>query len=252
MTRQRPETIRSPQNQGARRSAEESFRRRGTKRGAPQKSRRHANTSALCPRLDLQCARQRMRGCGEALGRTSITLEMRLVSRGSRTYAAVLGKVLTAWENPFIHILQMSKCYMNKYAYDLFNDISWQQEARPLAIRGQTPKGHFERSGAPPLSFRAEARSAGVEKPRPRVPRLGAGGGAELSRGAIKGVRVQKEHGGGESRKAAQETPQKCMKSETFSVYQSEKLKPVKLYREQIKNLEKIACRTCLLSYLKS
>lgn len=128
-----------------------------------------------------------MRGCGEALGRTSITLEMRLVSRGPRTYAAVLGKVLTAWENPFIHILQMSKCYMNKYAYDLFNDISWQQGARPLAIRGQTPKGHFERSGAPPLSFRTEARSAGVEKPRPRVPRLGAGGGAELSRGAIKG-----------------------------------------------------------------
>lgn len=67
-----------------------------------------------------------MRGCGEALGRTSITLEMRLVSRGPRTYAAVLGKVLTAWENLSIHISQMSKCYMNKYAYDLLNDILWQ------------------------------------------------------------------------------------------------------------------------------
>ena len=192
-----------------------------------------------------------MRGCGEALGRTSITLEMRLVSRGPRTYAAVLGKVLTAWENPFIHILQMSKCYMNKYAYDLFNDISWQQGDRPLAIRGQTPKGHFERSGAPPLSFRTEARSAGVEKPRLRVPRLGAGGGAELSRGAIKRVRVQKERGGGESQETAQETSQKCMKSETFSVYQSEKLNPIKLYRKQIKNLERTVCRACPLIYLK-
>lgn len=66
-----------------------------------------------------------MRVCGEALGRTSITLEMRLVRRGPRTHAAVLGKVLTAWENLSIHILQMSKCYMNKYAYDLFRAISW-------------------------------------------------------------------------------------------------------------------------------
>ena len=106
--------------------------------------------------------------------------------------------------------------------------------------------------GAPSFSFRAEARNAGVEKPGSRVPRLGAEGGAELSRGAIKRVRVQKEYGGGESRETVQEAPQKCMKSETLCVYQSEKLKPVKLYREQIKNLEKIACRTCLLSYLKS
>lgn len=98
----------------------------------------------------------------------------------------------------------------------------WREGDRPLKV--------ISTEAAPPLSFRAEARSAGVEKPRSRVPRLGAGGGAELSRGAIKRVQVQKEHGGGESRKAAQEAPQKCMKSETFSVYQSEKLKPIKLY----------------------
>lgn len=67
-----------------------------------------------------------MRGCGEALGRTIITLKMHLASRGPRRHAAVLGKALVAWENLFIHISQMSKCYMNKYAYDLFNDISWQ------------------------------------------------------------------------------------------------------------------------------
>ena len=99
-----------------------------------------------------------------------------------------------------------------------------------MVIRGQTPDGHFERGDASPLSFRAEARSAGVEKSKSRVPRLGAEGGAELSRGTIKRGRVQKERRGGESRETAQEASQKCMKSETFCVYQSEKSKPIKLY----------------------
>ena len=84
--------------------------------------------------------------------------------------------------------------------------------------------------GAPSLSFRSEARNAGVEKPGLRVPRLGAEGGAELSSGAIKRVRAQKEYGGGGSRETAQEAPQKCIKSETFCVYQPEKSKPIKLY----------------------
>ncbi|PWL78183.1 MAG: hypothetical protein DBY20_07615 [Coriobacteriia bacterium] len=81
--------------------------------------------SAQCPRLDLQRARQRMRGCGEALGHRRIALKMRLVNKGLGADATVFGKALLAQENPTIHISQMSKCYMNKYAYDLFSDVLW-------------------------------------------------------------------------------------------------------------------------------
>lgn len=89
-----------------------------------------------------------------------------------------------------------------------------------ISSEGMRPLCHFERRREAP----------GVEKSKSRVPRLGAEGGAELSRGAIKRGRVQKERRGGESRETAQETSQKCMKSETFCVYQSEKSKPIKLY----------------------
>ena len=139
-----------------------------------------------------------------------------------------------------------------------------------LVIRGQTPgnKGtdprlsfRAKRCAAPVISSEAKRsreippafeQSAGVEKPGLRVPRPGAGGGAGLSREAIKKGRRRKERGVGETQEATQETLKKCTKSETFCVYQSEKSKPIKLYRRQIKNLQKTACRTRLLLYLKS
>lgn len=49
----------------------------------------------------------------------------------------------------------MSKCYMNKYAYDLFNDISWQQGARPLKVISSEAVRllcHFERRREAPES----------------------------------------------------------------------------------------------------
>ena len=56
----------------------------------------------------------------------------------------------------------MNKCYMNKYAYDLFKDI--------LVIRGQTPGN---KGTDPRLSFRA--KRSGVEKslqPSSKAPEL--------------------------------------------------------------------------------
>ena len=66
------------------------------------------------------------------------------MSGDPRELVAVLGKALITWGNAAVRMSHMSKCYMNKYAYDLFSKGVWQEGDRPLVIRGQTLDGHFE------------------------------------------------------------------------------------------------------------
>lgn len=70
------------------------------------------------------------------------------MSGDPRELVAALGKALITWGNAAARMSHMSKCYMNKYAYDLFSKGVWQEGDRPLMVissEGTHPPCHFER-----------------------------------------------------------------------------------------------------------